>query len=132
MIKFSLNSLVPSSDILRTDGYFRYIGSLTTPPCTEGVKWTVFRAKINISQAQVFLNSCFCLKNLVYLFLKKMEQFYKNEIDFNNREIQELNSRELFTNVKLDYSDTQKINVFSKILKFINNLIRNFYELIKK
>lgn len=61
-----------------------------------------------------------------------MEQFYKNEIDFNNREIQELNSRELFTNVKLDYSDTQKINVFSKILKFIDNLIRNFYELIKK
>nr|WP_298685546.1 carbonic anhydrase [uncultured Dongia sp.] len=34
-------------------GFFRYQGSLTTPPCSEGVLWTVFKDPIDASPAQI-------------------------------------------------------------------------------
>ena len=32
--------------------YYRFAGSLTTPPCTEGVSWLVLKSYDHIDQAQ--------------------------------------------------------------------------------
>ena len=34
-------------------GYFTYMGSLTTPPCSEGVRWIVMRTPVQVSRTQV-------------------------------------------------------------------------------
>jgi carbonic anhydrase len=43
----------PSGLLPRGAGYFRYMGSLTTPPCSEGLIWTVFKDAIEASPAQI-------------------------------------------------------------------------------
>jgi carbonic anhydrase len=34
-------------------GYFKFDGSLTTPPCSEGVRWQVLKQPVEVSKAQV-------------------------------------------------------------------------------
>ncbi|WP_019864413.1 carbonic anhydrase [Methylovulum miyakonense] len=41
-------NLLPSSRL-----FYTYAGSLTTPPCTEGVDWYVLRRPITVSKAQI-------------------------------------------------------------------------------
>ena len=54
--------------------YYRYNGSLTTPPCTEGVRWIVMKKPVTISKAQI----------------KKFEKVMHMH---NNRPLQPLNAR---------------------------------------
>ncbi len=50
----SLNEPVHLEALLPDDrSAFHYDGSLTTPPCTEGVKWTVFEKPIEMSKKQI-------------------------------------------------------------------------------
>ncbi|XP_037358545.1 carbonic anhydrase 12 isoform X1 [Talpa occidentalis] len=46
---FSIEELLPE----RPNEYYRYKGSLTTPPCHPTVLWTVFRNPVQISQEQL-------------------------------------------------------------------------------
>ena len=55
---------------------YRYEGSLTTPPCSQGVKWIVLTTPIEMSEAQIAA--------------------FKAIIHDNNRPVQPLNGRKLF------------------------------------
>ena len=43
----------PNAFLPEERGYFRYAGSLTTPPCSEVVSWVVMTESMAVSQAQV-------------------------------------------------------------------------------
>ncbi len=49
-VKATINadSLLPA-----TRSFYRYSGSLTTPPCSESVKWIVLKTPIQMSEAQI-------------------------------------------------------------------------------
>lgn len=34
-------------------GYYKFIGSLTTPPCSEGVRWQVLKQRVELSKGQL-------------------------------------------------------------------------------
>ena len=73
--KNSLPTALSAKDLLPKDrGYYRFDGSLTTPPCSEGVRWLVMKAPATASKAQV-------------------EKFSKTLGFANNRPIQPVNAR---------------------------------------
>lgn len=67
--QMDLNALLPTDKT-----YWRFSGSLTTPPCIEGVTWIVLKHPITLSEAQ----------------LKKFTQTMHHD---NNRPTQPLNGR---------------------------------------
>lgn len=75
--KKNLSQPVAISQLFPKDlDYYNFEGSLTTPPCTEGVNWIVFKKQENISKDQV-------------------KKFSKTLGFNNNRPIQKLNGREI-------------------------------------
>jgi carbonic anhydrase len=62
------------------EGYYHWFGSLTTPPCTEGVSWNLLKARQTVCQRQVDV-------------LKAALAATQHGLDFNNRVPQPLNHR---------------------------------------
>ena len=73
--KLQLSSKVKASDLLpKNRAYYRFNGSLTTPPCTEGVWWLVMKNVVSASKEQV-------------------DQFSRVMEHPNNRPVQPINAR---------------------------------------
>ena len=70
--------LSPTGTAQTVSDYYRYDGSLTTPPCSEEVQWIVLTTPIEMSEAQIAA--------------------FKAIIHNNNRPVQPLNGRELIVN----------------------------------
>jgi carbonic anhydrase len=52
--KTTVTDMVSAGGLLPGDpGYWTYIGSEVTPPCTEGVRWFVFEEDLSISREQL-------------------------------------------------------------------------------
>ena len=66
------------------DGYYHYTGSLTTPPCTEGVDWNLAKGALGVCGAQLQR-------------LKTGLAATQNGVDINNRAINPLNLRDVTT-----------------------------------
>ena len=66
--------VVNAAELLPGDlRYYRFMGSLTTPPCTEGVNWYVLQEPIHVSQKQI--------------------EKFRHAFPMNARPVQSLNSR---------------------------------------
>jgi carbonic anhydrase len=46
-------SFNPAAFLPRDQDHFRYLGSLTTPPCTEGVRWFVLEEPVTVSDEDI-------------------------------------------------------------------------------
>lgn len=51
--KRALGALNPAVLLPAKHGYYAYEGSLTTPPCSEGVRWQVLKRPIEVSESQI-------------------------------------------------------------------------------
>lgn len=47
------DNINPSLMLPANKGYYNYTGSLTTPPCSQGMNWIVFKEEVTISDAQL-------------------------------------------------------------------------------
>ena len=52
--KKALDSGLDVAELLPAErGYYKFVGSLTTPPCSEGVRWQVLKTPVQVSAAQI-------------------------------------------------------------------------------
>ncbi|KAF6207871.1 hypothetical protein GE061_016320 [Apolygus lucorum] len=75
---FPLRDYLPAD----LDTYLSYTGSLTTPPCTEGVTWIVFSDKQSVSERQVSQ-------------FRTMKDDIGLKVEYNFRETHPLNGRQV-------------------------------------
>jgi carbonic anhydrase len=49
----ALASFDPAAILPAQRGYFKFTGSLTTPPCSDGVRWQVLKQPVELSKRQI-------------------------------------------------------------------------------
>ena len=87
------------------------MGSLTTPPCTEGAIWTVFTDLIDISSKQLQI-----VRGL--------------NLNYNHRQPQLLNNRKVYSNFKRENSSNIlpiSLNIAQKIKEFIYKILNKIF-----
>ncbi|CAK6974222.1 receptor-type tyrosine-protein phosphatase gamma [Scomber scombrus] len=89
---FILRDLLPSS----VDSYYRYTGSLTTPPCSKVVEWIIFSRPVYLSQSQ--------LEAFYSIFTTEQQDHVKSVDHLRNnfRPLQELDDRKVFKSAVKD------------------------------
>ena len=97
----SFRNLLPSA----TRRLFRYRGSLTTPPCSKIVTWSVFQFPIHVTSYQVanrvfgFIQSKFIHWNLQLEQFGQLTNDEGNPLINNNRHVQPINNRDIDSGV---------------------------------
>uniref|UniRef100_A0A3B4YVU5 Receptor-type tyrosine-protein phosphatase gamma n=1 Tax=Seriola lalandi dorsalis TaxID=1841481 RepID=A0A3B4YVU5_SERLL len=89
---FILRDLLPSS----VDSYYRYTGSLTTPPCSKVVEWIIFSRPVYLSHSQL---------EAFYSIFTTEQQDHVKSVEYlrnNFRPLQDLDSRKVFKSAVKD------------------------------
>lgn len=74
-----IDAQINAADLLPADHtYFGYAGSLTTPPCSEGVKWHVLTTPIQLSAAQLDTMTALLHDNF-----RPVQLIYDRELDLD-------------------------------------------------
>uniref|UniRef100_A0A665V139 Receptor-type tyrosine-protein phosphatase gamma n=1 Tax=Echeneis naucrates TaxID=173247 RepID=A0A665V139_ECHNA len=89
---FILRDLLPSS----VDSYYRYTGSLTTPPCSKVVEWIIFSRPVYLSPSQL---------EAFYSIFTTEQQDHVKAVEYlrnNFRPLQDLDNRKVFKSAVKD------------------------------
>ncbi|XP_058487376.1 receptor-type tyrosine-protein phosphatase gamma-like isoform X1 [Solea solea] len=89
---FILRDLLPAS----VDSYYRYTGSLTTPPCSKVVEWIIFSRPVYLSYSQL---------EAFYSIFTTEQQDHVKSVDYlrnNFRPLQYLDNRKVFKSAVRD------------------------------
>ncbi|XP_010596332.1 carbonic anhydrase 12 isoform X2 [Loxodonta africana] len=92
---FNVEELLPE----RPEEYYRYRGSLTTPPCHPTVLWTVFRNPVQISQEQL-------LALETALYCTGVDDPSPKELVDNFRQVQKFDERLVYVSFRQDLTYT--------------------------
>ncbi len=84
-----LSYLVP----WKTQNFFRYQGSLTTPPCSEAVTWTVFTESLKVGEAQMAM-------------LRSLRFGHELSLSDNFRPVRPVNNRVVYV-TKANYNSSE-------------------------
>jgi carbonic anhydrase len=84
-----LGGVINAKDVLpQFVSYYNYSGSLTTPPCSEGVRWFVLKEPVFVSQAAI---------NNLHVIISRFPEY--GGYPDNNRPIRPLNGRAILNRI---------------------------------
>ena len=110
--EFNLSSLLPNlnNDF---DDYYRYMGSLTTPPCSESVVWTIFNRLTNISSRQLKI-----VRGL--------------NLNYNHRQPQLLYKRKVYSsfsvNEKNEIISANTLTFIQRLKSYLNSVLKYIFK----